>query len=107
MPESEKEFGSELCTTVSAKGNEAWEESCLAKFSEFLGFSVKGHKEEILSLLRKLSSSKRNQSGFKEQMASIRCERELIKLKCSINYKGLNNGRGPRRDRGDLLLKLQ
>ena len=39
MLESEKEFGSELRTTVFAKGNEAWEESCLAKFSEFLGFS--------------------------------------------------------------------
>ena len=65
MPESEKEFRGELRMIVSEKGNEAWEESCLAKFSEFLGFSVKGHKEEILSLMRKLSSSKRNQSGYK------------------------------------------
>ena len=47
MPNSEKEFGSELRTTVSRKGNEAREESCLTKLSEFLGFSVNRHKEEI------------------------------------------------------------
>ena len=105
--ESLEEFGSELHTTVSEKGNEDWEESCLAKFSEFLGFSVKGQEEEILSLMQKLSASKRNQSGFKGQMASTKCERELKKLECSINNKGPNNGRGPKRDRGDLLLKLQ
>ena len=28
-------------------GYESWEESCLVKFSEFLGFSTKGHKREI------------------------------------------------------------
>ena len=106
-PDLEKEYGSELCMTNSGKGNEAWEESCLVKFSEFLGFSVKGQKEEILSLMRRLSSSKRNQSGVKGQMVSTRSERELKKLECSINYKGLNNGRGPNRDRGELLLKLQ
>ena len=100
MPDSEKEFESELRMTVFGKGNEAWEESCLSKFSEFLGFSVKGHEEEIVS-------SVRNQSGLKGQMVSTRCERELKELECSINYKGLNNGRGPSRDRGELLLKLQ
>ena len=26
---------------------ESWEESCLVKFSEFLGFSTKGHEREI------------------------------------------------------------
>ena len=40
-------------------------------------------------------------------MVSTTCERELKKLECSINCKGLNNGRGPSRDRGELLLKLQ
>ena len=48
MPDSEKEFESELRMTVFGKENEAWEESCLSKFSEFLGFSVKGHEEEIV-----------------------------------------------------------
>ena len=32
---------------------ENWEDSCLAKFSEFLGFSTMGFEKEILGLLRK------------------------------------------------------
>ena len=40
-------------------------------------------------------------------MASTKCARELKKLECSINYNGLNNGSGPIRDRGELLLELQ
>ena len=34
---------------------ESWEESCMVKFSEYLGFSTKGHDWEILSLLRRLT----------------------------------------------------
>ena len=34
---------------------ESWEESCMVKFSEYLGFSTKGHEWEILSLLRRLT----------------------------------------------------
>ena len=52
----------------------------LAKFSEFLGFSIKGYKEEILSLMRKLSSSKRNQSGFNGHMVSTKREKEAKKV---------------------------
>ena len=33
---------------------ESWEESCMVKFSEYLGFSTKGHEWEILSILRRL-----------------------------------------------------
>ena len=78
-----------LLKTVLGKGNEDWEESCLAKLSEFLGFLTKGHKAEILCL-----------------MVSTRCKRELKKLECSINYQGLNNGRDLSRAKGELLLKL-
>ena len=31
---------------------DSWESSCLAKFSEFLGFPTKGFEKEILELLR-------------------------------------------------------
>ena len=36
-------------------GYESWEESCLVKFSEFLGFLTKGHEREILYFLRSLT----------------------------------------------------
>ena len=60
MTEIPKEVGSESRMAECEKGYDRWEESCLVKFSGFLGFSVKGHEEEILSLMRKLSF-KRNQ----------------------------------------------
>ena len=33
-----------------------WEESCFAKFSEFLGFPIEGLKEEILEFMTKINS---------------------------------------------------
>ena len=56
--EVEVEFGSfgermriEIFLVDSEMGYESWEESCMVKFSEFLGFSTKGHEREILSFL--------------------------------------------------------
>ena len=31
---------------------DSWEESCLARFSKFLGFSTAGHEEEILGFMQ-------------------------------------------------------
>ena len=39
---------------------DSWESSCLAKFSEFLGFPTKGFEKEILELLRNLVASLKN-----------------------------------------------
>ena len=36
---------------------DSWESSCLAKFSEFLGFPTKGFEKEIMELLRNLVAS--------------------------------------------------
>ena len=38
---------------------DSWESSCLAKFSEFLGFPTKGFEKEILELLRNLVASQK------------------------------------------------
>ena len=53
--EVEVEYGSfgermrtEIFTADLEMGYESWEESCLVKFSEFLGFSTKGHEREIV-----------------------------------------------------------
>ena len=82
-----------------------WEDSRLIKFNEFLGVPSVGYKEEILELLRKLVSQ---QPGDKRKgyPTKSRCERELRKLECTINYSGKGqNRRG--RDRGNFLLKLK
>ena len=40
-----------------ASGYEKWEDSCLVKFSEFLGFPTVGFESEIMGLLRKMVAS--------------------------------------------------
>ena len=85
---------------------ENWESSCLAKFNEFLDFLTKGFENEILELLRNLVAM---QQLAKEKgiMAVSKCERELRRLKSTINYNRKNINKGGGRDRGNLLLKLK
>ena len=85
-------------------GYNSWEDSCLIKFSEFLGVTTTGFEEEILELMRKMESQ---QHGDKRKYPTeTRCERELRKLECTINYSGKGQNRGGR-DRGNFLLKLK
>ena len=81
------------------------EDSCLFKFSEFLGVTTVGFEEEILKLMRKLEAQ---QEGDKRKgyPTETRCERELRKLECTVNYNGKSQNRGGR-DRGNFLLKLK
>ena len=87
------------------KGYDTWEDSCLIKFSEFLGVTTAGFKEEILELMRKMNI-RQHGDRRKGDQAEIRCERELRKLECTINYNGKGQNRGGR-DRGNFLLKLK
>ena len=90
---------------LESKRYNAWEDSCLIKFSEFLGVKTAGFEEEIVELLRKMDA---RQHGDKRKgdPAETRCERELRKLECTINYNGKGQIRGGR-DRGNFLLKLK
>ena len=90
---------------LESKGYNEWEDSCLIKFSEFLGVTTAGFEEEIVELLRKMEA---RQHGDKRKgdTGETRCERELRKLECTINYNGKGQIRGGR-DRGNLLLKLK
>ena len=83
-----------------------WESSCLVKFSEFLGFPTKGFKKEIMNLLGKLVAS---QTRCKEKgcQSVSKIERELRRLRSSINYNRNKSNKGGGRDRGNLLLKLK
>ena len=86
-------------------GYNKWEDSCLIKFSEFIGVTMAGFEEEILELMRKMESQ---QEGDKRKgyPTETRCEREPRKLECTINYSGKSQNRGGR-DRGNFLLKLK
>ena len=86
-------------------GYNNWEDSCLFKFSEYLGVTIAGYEEEILKLMRKIETQQAEdkRKGF---VSETRCERELRKLECTINYSGKNQNRSGR-DRGNLLLKLK
>ena len=90
---------------LEGKGYNTWEDSCLIKFSEFLGVTTAGFEEEILELLRKMDV-RQNGDKRKGDHAETRCERELRKLECTINYNGKGQFRGGR-DRGNSLLKLK
>ena len=82
-----------------------WESSCLAKFSEFLGFPTKGFEKEILELLRILVDSLKN-GKEKGNMTVTRSERELRRLKSTINYNGKQTTRGGGREKGNSQIKL-
>ena len=64
-----------------------WEESSLAKFSKFLGFSTEGLEKEILGFLSKISK-RRERIHSKGMLEKSKFERELKRLECSIKYKG-------------------
>ena len=83
-----------------------WESSCLAKFSEFLGFPTKGFEKEILNLLGKLMASQK-MCKEKGSLSVSKNERELRRLRSTINYNGNKINKGGGRDRGNLLLKLK
>ena len=85
---------------------ERWEKSCLTKFSDFLGFPTKGFEKEITNLLRNMVNAQKVGKG-KECQSLSKSERELRKLKWTINYKGKETCREDGRDRGQLILKLK
>ena len=83
---------------------EKWEDSCLIKFSEFLGFSTVGFESEILGLLSKIVA-RQHQVENKGAISKSRCERELKKLECTINYEGRSQIKGGDKERGSLMLR--
>ena len=82
-----------------------WDSSCLIKFSEFLGFPTKGFENEIMNLLEKLVASQTRGKEKGSQSVS-KSERELRRLRSTVNYNGGKSNKEGGRDRGNLLLKL-
>ena len=102
--EARSEEGGQIESTGD-EGYDSWESSCLAKFSEVLGFSTKGFEKEILDLLRNLVASLKS-GKVKGNMTVIKSERELRRLKSTINYNGKQSINGGGRDKGNLQDKL-
>ena len=89
-------------------GNErydSWESSCLAKFSEVLGFPTKGFEKEILELLRNLVASLKSGKA-KGNTTVTKSEQELRRLKSTINYNGKQTTNGGGRDKRNPQIKL-
>ena len=84
---------------------DSWESSFLAKFNEFLGFPTKGFEKEILELLRNLVASLKSNKEKGNTTVSKR-ERELRRLKRTINYNGKQTNKGGGREKGNLQIKL-
>ena len=85
---------------------DSWESSCLAKFSEFLGFPTKGFEKEIMDLLRNLVAQQKN-GKEKGNMSVSKSDRELRRLKSTINYNGKQTNRGGGgRNKGNIQIKL-
>ena len=64
-----------------------WEESCLAKFSEFLGFPTEGFKGEILELMSRINARRQKGKG-KRGVVSTKFDRELKKLEWNVMDSG-------------------
>ena len=43
--------------TWGEEAKESWEESCLVRFSKFLGFSTVGYEELILDFMNRINTS--------------------------------------------------
>ena len=105
LVEYRQEEGIVEATPLAVEGYEKWEDSMLVKFSEFLGFTTEGFESQIIELMRQMVKTQ-NKGPRPGQTPISRCERELKKLECTLNYGGQRSGKSANRDRGNLLLKL-
>ena len=94
----------------SQKGREEralnWEESSLANFNQFLGFSTKGLEKDILSFLVKIRKM-RERIHNKGLLEKSKFERELKRLECSINYEGKGKKKCPSQGKWGMSVVVQ
>ncbi|RVW35454.1 hypothetical protein CK203_097229 [Vitis vinifera] len=84
---------------VRGEKEDRWEESDLAKFSLFLGFSTEGLEEEILDFFIKIRKRRERIHG-KVLLEKSKFERELKRLECSVNYEKGRKQRDPSQGKG-------
>ena len=96
-----EEWGSGLNDPQAFRGEkeDRWEESNLAKFSHFLGFSTEGLEKEILDFFIKIRKRRERIHG-KVLLEKSKFERELKRLECSVNYEKGRKQRDPSQGKG-------
>ena len=104
----DEEWGPGLNDPQAERGEkeERWEESSLAKFSHFLGFSTEGLEKEILDFLIKIRK-RRERIHDKVLLEKSKFERELKRLECSVNYEKGRKQKDPPKGKGCHLSVLQ
>ena len=66
-----------------AEETDSWEESCLARFIKFLGFSTSGHKEEIVRFMKRLNVGRQKGKG-KGDDRTTKFDREMKKFAWNV-----------------------
>ncbi|RVX10845.1 hypothetical protein CK203_018176 [Vitis vinifera] len=84
----------------------SWEESDLARYNKFLGFSTEGLEKDILEVLLKIRK-RRERVHSKTLLEKLRFERELKRLECSINYEGGKKKKCAVQGRGCQIMEVQ
>ena len=83
-----------------------WEESDLARFSQFLGFSTESLEKGILEFMVKIRK-RRERIHSKVMLEKSKFERELRRLECSINYEGGKKKKCTVQGRGCQIMEVQ
>ncbi|RVW91418.1 hypothetical protein CK203_038567 [Vitis vinifera] len=96
--------GKELCLVGDRFQNQdwreaSWEESELARFNQFLGFSTVGLEKDILDFMVKIRK-RWEKVHNKSLLENSKFERELKRLEWSINYEGGRKQKGIVQGRG-------
>ena len=81
------------------EGDLDWQESSLARFNQFLGFSTDGLEKDILNFLVKIRKM-REKIHSKGLLEKSKFERELKRLECLVNYEGDGRKKCPIQGRG-------
>ena len=85
---------------------ERWEESDLARFSQFLGFSTEGLEKDILEFMVKIRK-RRERIHNKVMLEKSKFERELRRLESSVNYEGGKKKKCTVQGRGCQIMEVQ
>ena len=92
--DGEKEYA--LGDDFIAEETDSWEESCLARFSKFLGFSTARHEKEIMGFMKRFTVGRQKGKG-KGGDRTTKFDREMTKLVWNVTDTGRKKDEAPRK----------
>ena len=84
----------------------SWEESCLLRFSKFLGMSTVGYENEELKLMHKMGGRRRDDRG-KEVQRMTKFDREMKRLQWTVQEKERSKKESVGRGTRDITVKYK